>query len=311
MRNLNLDQLQTFATVIEHGSFSAAARVLNLTQPAVSMQVKELEERLGVQLVERATRRILPTAAGRDLLEHIRRLQRESAHALHTMRRHKDGWLGQVRIGASTTALIYHMPPVLQHLKFHHPNIEVRVATGTTTTIVEMLSHNHIDLGLVTLPITDADVDVTSLLTESLVAIVPAGTPGLPAKISPDDFVELGPMLELPRAQVRRLIDQWLSASGKAARPLMELDNIEAIKTIVAAGLGASIVPNVVVSGVHANERLDIRPLDPPLTRTLAIVERRRQGADAARERVKEALLTLAQRPAEIPRKRVAVSRSR
>jgi DNA-binding transcriptional LysR family regulator len=132
----------------------------------------------------------------------------------------------------------------------------------------------------------------------------------LRARISPDDFAELGPMLELPRAQVRRLIDQWLAAGGKAVRPLMELDNIEAIKTIVAAGLGASIVPHVVVTGVHANDRLDVRPLDPPLTRTLAIVERRRQSADAARERVKEALLALARPEAEIPKKRAALSRS-
>ena len=310
MRNLNLDQLQTFATVIEHASFSAAARALNLTQPAVSMQVKDLEERLGVQLVERTGRRILATAAGRDLLQHVQTIQRESERAVQTMRRHRDGWLGQVRIGASTTALIYHMPPVLQHLRSKHPNVEIRVVTGTTTTIVDQLMRNALDLGVVTLPIAEANLDITPILTEPLVAIFAASANHLPKMVSPAAFVEMGPMLELPRAQVRGLIDQWLTAGGTAARPLMELDNIEAIKTIVAAGLGASIVPGVVVTGDHADHRLVVRPLDPPLERTLAIVERRGEAIDAARARVKAALLGLAARPQFRVTKRAVLSRS-
>jgi DNA-binding transcriptional LysR family regulator len=275
MRNLNLDQLQTFATVVEQASFSGAARVLNLTQPAVSMQMKELEQRFGVLLVERTGRRVLATAAGRNLLQHVRAIERETEHALRT------------------TALIYHMPPVLQKLRLEQPNVELSVVTGTTMTIVEDLHRNAIDIGLVTLPVPAGDHSVTDVLTESLVAIVPESHEDLPARLTPEDFSALGPMLELPRAQVRRLIDAWMSAAGVAVRPAMELDNLEAIKTIVAAGLGASIVPAVAVSGLHGGARLRVCELDPPLSRTLALVERPDAPVDAARAQVRAALLAL------------------
>ena len=112
---------------------------LNLAQPTISLQIRELETRLGVRLVDRLGKRAFATAAGRELIEHAQRIAQETDRLLGAMRRHRDGWLGQVRIGSSTTALIYHLPPVLARLRKEHPNIELVVTTGTTTGVVERM----------------------------------------------------------------------------------------------------------------------------------------------------------------------------
>src|SRR5947209_18632682 len=99
MRQLNLDQLRTFAQVIDLGSFSAAAERLGLSHPAVSLQVKQLEKRLGVRLIERVGRRAAPTAAGEELLAHVRSIDATVAATLEAMARHSTGAVGRVRLG--------------------------------------------------------------------------------------------------------------------------------------------------------------------------------------------------------------------
>jgi DNA-binding transcriptional LysR family regulator len=101
MRRLSLDHLRTFADVVELGSFSAAARRLNLTQPAVSLQVKQLEGRLRVRLIERVGRRAHPTAAGRDLLAHVHHVDAAVAGALAAIADHREGGSGRLRLGTA------------------------------------------------------------------------------------------------------------------------------------------------------------------------------------------------------------------
>src|SRR4051812_48519518 len=120
MRSLNLDQLRAFVEVIERGSFTAAAKELSLTQPAVTRQVQELEHRFGVPLVERIGKRAYLTQAGEKLIEHARHLLEEDARTRVAMRSFSDGWLGRVRIGTSMTVLMYVLPPILQQLKIEH-----------------------------------------------------------------------------------------------------------------------------------------------------------------------------------------------
>ena len=133
MRSVNPDHLRALTEVVAQGSFTRAAKRLNLAQPTISLQIRELETRLGVRLVDRLGKRAFATAAGRELIEHAGRIAAETERLMAAMRRHRDGWLGQVRIGSSTTALIYHLPPVLTALRKQHPNIELVVTTGTTT----------------------------------------------------------------------------------------------------------------------------------------------------------------------------------
>jgi DNA-binding transcriptional LysR family regulator len=295
MRSVNPDHLRALAEVVAQGSFTRAAKRLNLAQPTISLQIRELELRLGVRLVDRMGKRAFATAAGRELIEHAERLAREGERLLAAMRRHRDGWLGQVRIGSSTTALIYHLPPVLARLRKEHPNIELVVTTGTTTGVVERMLRNEIDLGVVSLPINERVLDLVPLMTEPMVAIFSDRTEGLPSKVTPQYLLQHTLILEYTRAHVRALIMGWLAGDGAEVRPAMELDNLEAVRRMVAAGLGASIVPAAVVSEPHAGSDIVARPLEPALTRTLVLAQRRDKPSDPALAHVREALLSLAE----------------
>jgi DNA-binding transcriptional LysR family regulator len=174
MRGLNLDHLRTFASVVELGGFSAAAQRLNLTQPAVSLQIRQLERRLGVRLVERVGRRATATAAGQDLLDHVRRIEAAVAGAVDAMAYHATGTVGRVRLGTGGTACIYLLPPILRELRQRFPTLEIVVSTGNTPDMLKAIEDNRIDVGLVTLPAPGRMFQVTPVIDDEFVAIFPA-----------------------------------------------------------------------------------------------------------------------------------------
>jgi DNA-binding transcriptional LysR family regulator len=202
MRSLSLDQLRAFVEVVERGSFTAAAKELNLTQPAVTHQVQELERRFKVALVERCGKRAYLTEAGEKLIEHARNLLEEDSRTQAMMRRFSDGWLGRVRIGTSMTVLMYSLPPILRKLKTDHPQLEINLKAGLTATTLQMLKTNVLDLGLCALPIEDPAFETIPLFKDELVAILPAvlghippkGDPGFSIPVSADPWQrEFGP----------------------------------------------------------------------------------------------------------------------
>ncbi|UEM02893.1 LysR family transcriptional regulator [Skermanella rosea] len=294
MRSLNLDQLRTLLEVVEGGSFSAAARRLNLSQPAVSQQIRELEGRFGVQLVERLGKRAFATPAGRDLVEHAHRLAHEADLAAATMRRHREGWLGRVRIGTGATYLAYFFTPILRKLREQHPNIELVITVGTTQGIVDGMLRNEIDIGAVTLPVDERLFEVTYIRSDPMQAVLPTSYPDIPETVTPDYMARQPLILEYAKATTGMMVRQWLAASGVPPRPAMELDMIEAIKTTVAAGLGVSILPFEAVLRRPLPEGMAVRPLSPPVHRRLGLIRRRDKEADPALHHVREALLELA-----------------
>ena len=311
MRNLNLDQLRALMEVVELGSFTAAAQRLNPTQPAISLQIRELENRCGVDLVERVGKRAYATPAGRELIEYGMRIMAEADHALAVVRRHKEGVPGRVHIGTGPTALAYLLPPVLRQLRATHPEIKLIVTTGTTHGICERLLSNAIDLGFTALPIEERDFEATPVRTDPMVAILPTTDADIPDKLTPPDVASRTLILEYQRVAHIQLSRAWLQAGSVAVQPAMEFDSIEAIKSAVSAGLGMSIVPGPAMTHGPTVNSVTVRPLDPPLLRTLGLVQRRNRLLDPALKVVREAILTLSdagQEPpqAEAPVKQVA-----
>ena len=186
MRSLNLDQLRALEAVVAGASFTGAARQLNLSQSAVSVQIRELEDRLGVRLVERLGKKAYATAAGREVIEHARRISAETDAIATAMRRLRDGWIGRVHVGSTLTALMYLLPPVLKKLHTAHPGIDLLVTNSPTSRMVEGVLHNEMDIGLVTLPVEDSRLAITPLRVEPMVAILPAPTRQVPKEITPD-----------------------------------------------------------------------------------------------------------------------------
>jgi DNA-binding transcriptional LysR family regulator len=274
MQRLNLDQLGAFAAVIELGSFSAAAERLQLTQPAVSLQVRQLEKRLGTLLVERVGRRARPTAAGAALLPHAARIDEAVVAAFDAIGAHAAGVAGRVRLGTGATACIFLLPPVLRELRRRFPELELTVTTGNTPEILKALDDNSIDLALVTLPAAGRALVLTPVLDDEFVAVAPRGS-ALPARVSAAALAQQPLLLFEPGGNTRRISDAWFARSGVALKPAMSLGSVEAIKELVSAGLGWAVLPQMAVRKEEARGSLVVRPLAPRLKRTLALAVRR------------------------------------
>lgn len=295
MRSLNLDQLRALMEVTELGSFSAAARQLNLTQPAVSLQVRELEQRFGIRLVERLGRTVRPTAPGRELVEHASRILRECELATSAMRRFRDGRIGRVHIGATNTALTYCLPSLLCRLRQDHPGIELVVTSLPTRDTVEGIIQSKLDLGLVTLPVDETHLHVTPLRYETLLAILPAGMPDIPDTITPAWAARQALVLEHPRAAVHALVMRWLAQHQPLECTPLQLPSVEAMKDAVGMGFGMSFVPSIATRDLPPG--VVARPLDPPAPCTLALAEHRNRRSEMAFQIVRTALLELREPP--------------
>ena len=293
MRQLHPDQLLAFSSVLELGSFSAAAERAGVSQPAVSHQIKELERRVQMRLIERVGRRLAPTAAGAALLPHVARIRTALADAEAALQQHAATAGGQVRIGTGATACIHLLPPLLRQLRRSHPQIDLVVSTGNTPEIVRRVEDNTLDAALVTLPVAGRSLHVVPVLDDAFVAVGPRDAATAAARASARWLAARPLVLFEPGANTRRLIDEWFARAGVRARPVMELGNVEAIKELVAAGLGWSVLPALSVRTPSRRRQLAVLPLAPRLQRQLAWVLRRDKPLNRALRQVNDAVLGL------------------
>jgi DNA-binding transcriptional LysR family regulator len=299
VRGLNLDQLRALLEVVEQGSFSAAARRLNLTQPAVSLQIRELERRFGLRLIERLGKQAHATVPGHELVEATRRIFRECDHADATMRRFREGWIGRVQVATTLTSMIYRLPPILRKVRLDHPGIDLVVTNMPTGKSVQEVVQNRIDLALVHLPINKRQLKITPLFSEAMVAIFPPGARGLPHEITPDYVAQQNLLVEQPTSAAHPLVLGWLSGHSSPKGPT-PLGTVEALKSAVASSHGMAIVPEVSVA-MHRSDFV-VRPLRPPLSRMLALIEHRNKPNEPALEIVRNALLALQTAGADEPK---------
>ena len=293
MKRLNLDYLQSFLVVIESGSFSAAAERLHLSQPAVSLQVRQLEKSLKAPLIERVGRTAKPTAAGAALLAHARQVNAAVDLAVDAVAHQASGAEGRVRLGTGATACIFLLPPILRELRRSLPALEITVTTGNTPEIAKAVEDNVIDIGLVTMPVSGRSFEIIPVLKDEFVLISPRDMP-LPARITPAVLATKPVVLFEPGGNTRRIADRWLARGGVSLKPLMSLGSVEAIKEMVRAGLGCAILPGMAVSGAAKPRDLIVRSLSPRLYRRLAVVVRRDKRLDLGLRKTLSALRAIA-----------------
>lgn len=293
MRNLNPDQLLTFVTVVDREGFTNAAKVLNLTQPAISLQIRELEARVGLPLLIREGRKPRLTAAGEALLDRARRILSEHEAALVVMRRLKTNAAGEVRVGLTPATLAYLAGPTLRALKAGNPTLQLSVSVAGSPDLAQLVQENALDLAIVAMPVDLTDLRSTPVLSDPLVAILPDGGADLPDVATPQ-FMAEQPMVTEPRfANLRSMIAGWFAAERLEPHRAMQVDTLETIRSAVAAGLGAAIVPRMVVGDRPAHIR--IVPISPPIERELVMIERiDGPGHNPAVAMVRQALLGLA-----------------
>lgn len=286
-----LRQLRTFVAAVERGSVTEAARSLHLTQPAASQQLRELERILGARLIDRAEGRVVPTAAGQAILASARRAQGAVAELVSAAAAFRSGETGRVRLGTGATACIHLLPPVLAEAKVRMPGLEILVAIGNTQDILRRVEEGDLDAGFVTMPRTvNRALVAVSVRRDGLAALVPAATPGKGA-LSPAQLAAMPLILYESGGDTRGIVDIWFRKAGLAPRPIMELGSVEAIKVLVGSGLGASVMPDIAITGlVPGAER---RPLRPAVFRRLGLVLRKEKVRDRSLRVLTEAMASL------------------
>lgn len=300
MRSLNLDQIRTLIAIADLGSFAAAAQALHLAPPTVSLHISELEARLGTALLLRAKRGGAQlTSAGAALAERGRRLLRDAEEAEAQVRRHAQGLAGKVRLGTATGVVVYLLPRVLDLLARRYPEIEVEVQLLGSIEAVGMLEAGSLDIALITLPAAGgrAELVMTPWRSNPMLAFLPPDW-DVPDQVTPAWLAERPLLFNDNRTQMYRLTMAWFGAAGFSPRARIELNYTEAMKSLVAAGYGAALLPLEQPDAPPSqalHERIQMRPLDPPLMRELGIVHRRPELLPGGAQAVLEVLAQYAE----------------
>jgi DNA-binding transcriptional LysR family regulator len=294
MRELNLDQLRTLVTIAELGSFAAAARALHLAAPTVSLHVAELESRLGAALLLRQRQRVAPTGIGEGLIERARRLLADADAALDDVAHQVEGRAGRVRLGASTGALAWLLPQALETMGRDHPGIDVQVAVLTSQETLSRLQEGGLDIGLVALPQAAVKgLQIVPWRRDPVMAFLPRAWT-VPRTITPDWLAARPLILNDATTRLHRMTMEWFAAADEQPRPRIELNFNDAIKSLVAAGYGAALLPRE--EGAAAlDKRIVIAPLTPRLWRPLGLAHRAGRLESATRHML-EALAAIRQR---------------
>jgi DNA-binding transcriptional LysR family regulator len=260
---LPLHLLRLFSAVAEHRGFSRAAEALRISQPAISKGVRALENQVGTPLIERGPGGIRLTEAGDLLAARARELfsiERAAEEELRAIRGLEHGRLG---VAASTTIAIYHLPPLLASFRAAHPNVDLRLTSANTHDVLESLLRRDVDIALVEGPVDDARIEVSPWREEAM-ALVAAPSHPLARRggaVSGDDLRGELFVVREPGSGTRDVAEALLAAIGVTPPRILEVGSTEAIKQVVAAGLGLAIVSRMAAADQLALGRLSALPV--------------------------------------------------
>jgi DNA-binding transcriptional LysR family regulator len=283
-----------FHTVARLLSFTKAAESLHMTQPAVTFQVRQLEEHFNTRLFDRTHNRISLTEAGRNVYAYADRIFQIYSEMENAVREITGEISGAVTIGASTTIAEYMLPTLLGDFKERYPEVTIHLKVSNSEGIVSMVENNAIDLGVVESPVGNKNLVVETCKRDQLVAIVPPNHP-----LANQEKTTFSSLLEYPficreeGSGTREVINDYLGHQAECTLGLkvaMELGSPEAVKGAVEAGMGVSVVSRATIQKELRLGTLVAINLDPPLDRPFSFVHQKQKF----RLRVMEELLEFA-----------------
>ena len=269
-------RLRVFHAVARHLSFTKAAEALFMTQPAVTFQVRQLEEHFNTRLFDRVQGRIGLTPAGRVVFEHAERILGITAELESRLREMSGQVAGPLLIGASTTIAEYLLPGILGAFASQHPSIVPRLLVGNSELVQDRVAQRSLDLGFI-----EGDSHLASLASEVCcedelqVVCAPSHALARQKAVAPRTLAEHGYISRELGSGTREVIDLYLRKAGLSLDTLhvvMEASSPEALKGLVATGLGLTIMSRLTVIKELRLEELVAIPLAPRLIRNLSIV---------------------------------------
>ncbi|HEY9720629.1 MAG TPA: LysR substrate-binding domain-containing protein [Oscillatoriaceae cyanobacterium] len=255
---MNIDQLKTFVIAADELNFTRAAEILHLTQPAVSQQIKELENFFGVPLFERRGRQVQLSVGGERLRPYARHILSQVDEARSLLSELGGRTYGKLLVGSGNTVGIYLLPQLLGDFQREYPDVVISLKVAETSEVVEMLSHGELDLALLEESPNESrlrHLTRVPFLRDELVLVAPPAklavsgqNPG--ATISVDELYDLPIIMRQPTSRTRQLIWSRMSDAGvdiERLRVTLEFGNTEAIKQAAMAGLGCGWISTLAV----------------------------------------------------------------
>jgi DNA-binding transcriptional LysR family regulator len=281
-------QLQAFCAVVEKKSFSQAAEQLGVTQPAVSLQVRALEQRLGQSLLDRSGRRVEPTEAGRRLYRSAQRMLALEEQLLAEVSADDGRLTGTLAIGASTGPGAHLVPLLLCEFQSDHPELHVALSIWDTQTVIDRVVDRQLELGVVGALRRHRSLEFEPLVRDEIVLAVPPGHDAAGGTISLDELKEETLIVMQEGAGVRQVVEEELRRAGlrlRGVEPRLELGLQESVKSAVAAGYGVAFISRTAIEGELAAGRLaaaQVEGVEP--ARQIYIVRARGRSATRAAE---------------------------
>lgn len=281
-------RLQVFHTVARLLSFTKAAEELHMTQPAVTFQVRQLEEQFNTRLFDRTHNRISLTDAGKRVFEYAERIFHLYSEMDNSVRELTGDISGVLILGASTTIAEYMLPELLGDFKSRHPEVTIRLKVANTDGIVSQVENNDIDLGVVEAPVNNKNLVVEECRTDQLVLIVPPGH-----ELTSEKTVSMIRIAEYPficreeGSGTREVMIESMQAAGiepADMRIAMELGSLEAIKGAVESGMGVSILSRATLNKELRLGTLVAIDIDPPINRPFSFVHQKQKFKARAME---------------------------
>ncbi|MTW21773.1 LysR family transcriptional regulator [Allochromatium palmeri] len=298
--HVSLRQLRVFEAVARHNSYTRAAEELHLSQPAVSMQVRQLEDEIGLPLFERLGKQVVVTEAGREVFHYSRAIGQSLREMEELLESLKGVSRGSLRIAVAST-VNYFAPRLMAIFQQRHPGIGLRLDVTNRESLVQMLDSNSVDLVLMGVPPRNVEVESEAFMDNPLVVIAPpdhplAGESAIPlARLAEEVFV-----MREEGSGTRQAMERFFSERGQTIRHGMQMTRNEAVKQAVRSGLGLSVVSLHTIELELETRRLVILDVEGfPDRRQWYLVYRRGKRLSPAASAFREFVLSEAARIAQ------------
>lgn len=269
-------QVRAFITVAQLGSFTRAAGVLHVSQPALTVQIRGLEQTVGNRLLDRNSRGVALTRVGSELLPALQRLLEDSEAVMQNARELGGGRRGTVRIAALPSFAASLLPDLIRQARRTEPELRFDVRDAVASAVNALVRNEEVDIGITGGELTDPDLDVLQRARDRLCLVLPAAHPlARPAKVKLKDVVELPLILTAPGTSIRAVVDAAFARAGRQPNLACEPTYMMTAVAMVRAGLGVTILPGS-AREIRAEAGLKARPIDDPtFVRPVALIRKK------------------------------------
>ncbi|MGD0761020.1 MAG: LysR family transcriptional regulator [Candidatus Sulfotelmatobacter sp.] len=280
---MDFDQLETFLEVARHASFSRAAEKRFRTQPAISSQIRSLEEEVGAKLFDRSGGKVSLTAGGKAFQKYVEETLDARKAMLVAIAEMERVPRGEIIVGANEGTCLHILPEVFADFKKQYPDVSVNIKRADYSGILESVIDNSVDFGVVSLPVTDNRLTVVLIHRDELVIIVPPSHPLGKMKSAPIAEAARFPLVVPKVGHTRDSLEELFHERRLKPNYTMELDSSELLKRFVAAGVGVGFIARSnVVEDVRARSLAAITIADAQVRRDLALVFRKDKALSRA-----------------------------